>query len=488
MYSKLSGTINAPLHWIIIPIETKVREFDAKLLLGCAAAEAGYGVIIGHQHVIRRNWRKMPRGVVFDKSVVKANKKKFSDYKRKGNGVIAWCEEGLLVADKRDYLNRKIYAPTLHDVDLFLAWGENQASIVLEKVPEIKDKMELFGNPRMDLLRKELRGYFFDEAEKLKKNYGPFLLINTNFAPYNNIRGTETALEIQKRSGKIRSIEGERLFREFVQFKKDMYYAFISMAGSLANAFTDYTVVIRPHPAENHTNWLNATAHYPNIQVIHEGNVINWILAAEVTIQNGCTTGIESFLLDKPTISFQPFESGIYENYLPDVLGMQVAGEKELVDLIKAVCAGNVCKSSENDQEKRMIAKRFIHNIDGPLCIDRIVAHLSVHNRKKDVLVGSGFLQTKRNMANWPTSIRYFLRAIKDRIVSGENMGIKEGSQKSLAAMQNKVVKQVFPGLEFSEIKYCIHRLQQVTNRFTDLRVFPYYKNCFAIMPGMRKK
>ena len=35
--------------WLILPIETKVRELDGKVLLAAAAAERGWGVILGHK-------------------------------------------------------------------------------------------------------------------------------------------------------------------------------------------------------------------------------------------------------------------------------------------------------------------------------------------------------------------------------------------------------------------------------------------------------
>lgn len=472
------------LKWLIIPIETKVREFDAKLLLGCAAAEAGYGVILGHQHEIRRHWRRMPRGVVFDKSVVKANLQKFTEYRKNGNCVVAWCEEGLLLADERDYLNRKIYAPTLEMVNLFFAWGDNQAETVLKKVPEIDVKMERVGNPRIDLLRPELRGRFSEEVSRLQDQHGPFLLINTNFAPYNNIRGMETSLKIQKRSGKIRSAEGERLFLEFVEFKKGMYHAFVSMASFLAEAFPDKKVIIRPHPAENHDNWRIVANRHDNMEVIHDGNIINWLLAAEVTIQNGCTTGIESFLLGRPTVSYQPFESTVYENYLPDVLGVKVTSEERLAKCVRSVCDGPNYMDANKQKQKRKYARRFIENVDGQFCVDRIVKLLPKLPLEPDLLVPSLSGKFYRYVGNIPTSMRLFLRDVKDHFVSGESLTLKKGPQESLAAVQKKIVKQVFPGLEADEVRTAIGSFQMATGRFSGLKVTPFRKSCVVIEPG----
>ena len=41
--------------WLLIPIETKAREFHGKILLSCFAAEAGLHVILGEQNELRNH-------------------------------------------------------------------------------------------------------------------------------------------------------------------------------------------------------------------------------------------------------------------------------------------------------------------------------------------------------------------------------------------------------------------------------------------------
>ena len=48
--------------WLIIPIETKVRELDAKTYLACAAAEAGFRVLLGDQNALMKRLASLPRG------------------------------------------------------------------------------------------------------------------------------------------------------------------------------------------------------------------------------------------------------------------------------------------------------------------------------------------------------------------------------------------------------------------------------------------
>jgi hypothetical protein len=50
---------------LIIPIEGQAREFDCKLLLGCAGAEAGCSAILGSQIPVHLQIACFPRGINF---------------------------------------------------------------------------------------------------------------------------------------------------------------------------------------------------------------------------------------------------------------------------------------------------------------------------------------------------------------------------------------------------------------------------------------
>ena len=78
------------------------------------------------------------------------------------------------------------------------------------------------------------------------------------------------------------------------------------MTGIIGEVFPRTNIIVRPHPMEDFTSYERAFSSYPNIHVVHEGNIIKWLLAADIIIHNGCTSGIEGFLLEKPIISYLP--------------------------------------------------------------------------------------------------------------------------------------------------------------------------------------
>ena len=81
---------------LIIPVETQVRELDAKLLLGCIAAESGFPVIIGSRAFLHFRVDSIPRGVYLAKSMRSLSIRMFDILRKLGHEIVAWDEEGLL--------------------------------------------------------------------------------------------------------------------------------------------------------------------------------------------------------------------------------------------------------------------------------------------------------------------------------------------------------------------------------------------------------
>ena len=53
---------------IIVPVEIFTREFEAKILFACAAAERGHDVYVGSKYEIRTAISRFPAGIFVAKS------------------------------------------------------------------------------------------------------------------------------------------------------------------------------------------------------------------------------------------------------------------------------------------------------------------------------------------------------------------------------------------------------------------------------------
>ena len=189
--------------WLLLPVETKAREFHAKLLLAALAVERGYRVVLGEQNAMVRQIAHLPRGLYVDKSIAKTKTKHFQRLRQQGNKVAAWCEEGLVYRDRDAYLRQRIDLASLAEAERFFCWGAVQRADIAAKAGKDEAKLVATGNPRFDLLRPDYRGLFADEAQALRDRHGDFILINTNFARYNHFYGEDYLLQSQRQRGTV---------------------------------------------------------------------------------------------------------------------------------------------------------------------------------------------------------------------------------------------------------------------------------------------
>ena len=102
---------------LMIPVETQVRELDAKLLLGCIAAESGFPVIIGSRAFLHFQVDSIPRGVYLAKSMRSLSIRMFDILRKLGHEIVAWEEEALLREPDPQYYRQRL-SPDHHAATL----------------------------------------------------------------------------------------------------------------------------------------------------------------------------------------------------------------------------------------------------------------------------------------------------------------------------------------------------------------------------------
>ena len=162
-----------------------------------------------------------------------------------------------------------------------------------------------------------------------------------------------------------------------VEVRERVFDGFKQMIPALADAFPGLRVVIRPHPSEDHGPWLALAAGRSDITVANDNAAAPWLLAAEVVIHNGCTTGLEAYLLDRPVICYQPVIHPLYDLELPNGVSDAVADVAGLIKLTAAFLDGD--RPDSMDEHKRQLTRRYLVGIDGPLACERIVEALGRH-------------------------------------------------------------------------------------------------------------
>ncbi len=452
--------MNAP-PWLILPVETKVRELDAKAYLACVAAEAGFRVILGEQRALRGRLGLLPRGFYLDKSLAPSRVRFFQRLNRLGFRPLAWCEEGLVYRDRQAYLHERIAPGAFGRTEAFFAWGQNQAGDVRSIMGD-DERIHVTGNPRFDLLRPGIRELYEPAAKSLRRRFGSYLLINTNFARYNHFYGRDQVLEILRARGILRDEGDERFFTGWIDFLGRVFESFVDMLPRLARAFPDRTIVLRPHPSENHETWRRIAAELPNVKVIYEGSVLPWILAAELSIHNSCTTGLEGALLGRPVLAYRPVLSETYDSFLPNRVSVNLTSFDDLVHGIEDALAGRYRAPLATDQAVCADVERYIASRDGTWATERIITHIS--NLARATSDGN----RRRYVARGHDCAGQFVRSV------AKALSISFHKSQDYTA-------QKFPGLTAHEVVDLVGRYRDLMGRFDRVRVRPLYRNAVRV-------
>jgi surface carbohydrate biosynthesis protein len=437
--------------WLIMPIETKVRELYGKLLLSFIAAEAGFHVIIGSKDEISRRAKYLPKGFILNFGLAKTFERSSKLYKEYGHNVIVMDEEGLVTLNDDIYLRYRVSEDTLRQTDLFFCWGDRQAKLVESKAEGTGCKVISSGNPRFDILRFECRSVFATQVEKLKSEYSPMILINTNFGSFNHLNGVDFTIKSLRAKQWMSTPEDEKYHMDRLNFQGRIFKNFRDMLPVLSHEFKNYNIVLRPHPSENHDIWREYTKDLPNVHVLHDGTVEAWILASEVLIHNGCTTAVQAYILDKPVIAYRPVISDNHESKLANSLSEQVKTLNELADKIKDI---SKWYKQDDCSVKDLLADEYISGRKSFFSSELIVNELNNERCLK-------------NKSNSALESRLFLKAF----------GIMYRMREIILGFMNKnyfsrhYLKHKFPYLTYMEIQEILREFQKISGKFQRIEV-----------------
>ena len=288
---------------ILIPVETAHREITYKTFLAHKLVMNGYSCYIGRKVHIYNLMKNLNDFIYLDKGYHKGRSDIiYSEVKKRKGLIVSLDEEGALdFSDDSVILGR--YSEELFEMaDLVFFWGKKQYKLVKDRV-KFDEKIEVTGHPRFELLKSKYHFIYEKEVKKLKSKYKDFILINTNMAAGNNIRGDRHV--VKQYRDRIENID------KLIASNKKKVDAFVNLALDLSEKFKK-TIIFRPHPEEDSSFYSKLFDGKENIHVIYEGSVIPWLLASDILIHPDCTTALESFFLGKKPLSYLP--EGYSEN------------------------------------------------------------------------------------------------------------------------------------------------------------------------------
>jgi len=360
---------------LLIPIENQVREMDAKFLLAWMAAQQKFPVYFGWKTEIENTLYQFPKGIYLAKSFAPQNLKVLKLLKGLGHTVVAWDEEGLVHYPPQVYWGRRITPEVLPYLDHIIAWGNDYIELLETYQKPFPVPISNLGNPRGDCLRPDFRSLYNTPIQEMKKQYGEFILINTNFPSVNSFDPTLQLAQRNPDNQRLTMARGSHgmpteFAKDRFEYKYRLFQAFLEMVGALATKFPHTTIILRPHPSEDMTPWTEITQKHSNVLVENRGSVIPWILASTVLIHNGCTTGVEGVAVGKPVLWYQPFQPEEFESNLPNQLSVRCDSFQALVESIKTAQQNPDLLTLKDSKVK---LANFLTAMEGPFDSERIV-------------------------------------------------------------------------------------------------------------------
>lgn len=352
-----------PIHPVLyLNVELKARELSAKALVACAAAEAGYQVVIGQQWLIYANLAKLPPGICLFKSINRIHMNAMRIAKKAGHVVMA-NEEEILAHTKQDYLNQ-LTPPELDACcDYYLACGPLDAASLVARLPAMKDRVFEVGNARIDQLRPEFHSMNMEAIARIRQQHGRFILINGNYSLVNSQwGGIKEVFSVLVQAGDYdpNLVEDVQAFQAYWDWEQSNLKAMAEFIPKFLERFPDLNIVIRPHPGERLDPWLDVAACDQRIRVIREGSHLPWTLASEVMLHTSCTTGMESAIAGHPTINLLTAPPPT-DHHLSNLINPVARTPDEAITMLALLLDRRMVMSINLDEIARLVAPYLSH-------------------------------------------------------------------------------------------------------------------------------
>ena len=277
---------------LVLPIESKVREFLPKLFLAYhVVTKSNFDVYIGGQRFLTKKF-KPSKCLWFDKFTYVENRTKAQFHL--DNQVIMHDEEGPISYHNDGIVRNRYTQSQKKFVDHFAFSGKND----LPKIEYIKlKKKNIFGLLKLDLLKKE-NHFFNSEVKNIKKKYKDFLFIPGHSSGYRSLAQANFIYKNQSKTSNVLDNEKNNKFN---------YYKLIDLTIDIAKQNPKLLIIFRKHPNETNENLEKLFKNKPkNLKLIYKYSVTPWILACKYYLHSGCQTSLEAIARKKKIVTFMP--------------------------------------------------------------------------------------------------------------------------------------------------------------------------------------
>mgnify|MGYP001189282414 FL=1 len=438
---------------IYIHVEVSARELDSKLLLATLAAARGHEVIVSEMEVIEkglvRGW--LPPGIFHTKSITPSKTKmdRHEALINSGSNVTSIDEEAGIDSPGYEVFLKKRYSErSIDQSSAVFTWGEEDFESLKKNFNKYSNKFHKTGSPRIDICKPSMAEYWNIPKNIPKK---PFLLVASNMAICDS-RPFGEMVKSQRINGYY-DRDQELLKKQFERKANDFSKAivFIEAIKYLSKNNNGYDIVFRPHPTEKSEFWKILMNGIPNLHIVNEGPVNSWIQNSFAVMHHGCTTGIESFLSQKPVISYVPPElkDHVLQNNLPNQMGYSINSKEDLLTKVNSLLEETKQNpNKQNNQEIPVQISKKVYIDKSELAAEKII--------KTWESISDNKISKSINLIQ----LKYFILKLKINGIIGNVLKIL--SLQGFSNFGSNINNSKFPPLDIKEISEKIKRLKMI--------------------------
>lgn len=341
---------------IYIILEVKDRELLAKSLLALQLSNLNYSVVLGKKNNLYNYSKYFQTGLFFFKGMGAKNIKPMKMLKSLGHKIVGFDEEGL-IAYQYQLMEQRVNKECIDLVEKFFTHGKNQTDNTIKIYEKYKEKISEIGNVRFDLLKKEYNNFYNDEVEEIKKKYGKFIFIPSIFS------------RLHLGMPDVPPSWGRDYMQSNYDDQKNLEIKLKEFLSVFPNKYKDIKILVKPHPLGSKEYWKDI------IQKINCKNLLladakfstnAYLLACEFSVSSNCTTAIESFFLEKPSVNLRARdEDGLATSSLiREISSKEILDVKELEKIIVEWFYENNKFSTIYTKKLKEIIEYNIRNID----------------------------------------------------------------------------------------------------------------------------
>lgn len=353
-----------------IPIETKVRDYESRLLISLKILSLGKSkqikIFFGERRkllsLLDLEFKKKIKHFVFlalgvDQQVL------FYHNLIKKNGIFTSLDEesAIFSSNIKNAYNRHIFnKDCLNYIYKIFVWGKFDNDSILNNNKLSKEKIKISGNPRFDLSKKKFD--FFYEKKFKQKTLNKKIFINCAFGLINNYVDQKVDTKIW--SIKVKNYPSyKNLWKSLEEYESTLFPKFIEGITYLIKSLPNENFVIRPHPIENEQIYINLFKDFPNVIIDKKSSIQSEFLNSKLIIHNGCTTAVEGTFHDLNVICFNPFFQSENVQTLTYEVSNLIQDKFILLDHVKKILIHEIPPHNLNEIKSKYI-KPIIDNID----------------------------------------------------------------------------------------------------------------------------